>query len=175
MFQILIEPVFRLLWPATTESFFVFDKTFYKQFDGAAMGSSLCPTLATTFLCYHEKRWLDKCPKKFKPVFYRRYVDDTFVLCRKEEHLKLFLNYFNLCHENIKFTSEKETNNKLSFLDIEISRDKNQFITSVYCKPTFSGVFSHFDSFIPRSYKFNLVLTLTFLSLFYLLQYGTFP
>ena len=42
--------------------------------------------------------------------------------------------------ENIKFTSEKETSNKLSFLDIEMSRGKNQFITSVYRKPTFSGV-----------------------------------
>ena len=148
---------------------------FCKQLDGVAMGSSFGPTLTNSFLCYHEKRWLDKCPEEFKPLFYRQHVDDIFVLFRKIEHLKIFLNYFNSCHENIKFTSEKETNNKLSFLDIEISRDKNQFITSVYCKPTFSGVFSHFDSFIPRSYKFNLVLTLTFLSLFYLLQYGTFP
>ena len=95
-------------------------------------------------------------------MFYRRYEDDIFALFRKEECLKLFLNYFNLWHENIKFTSEKETNNKLSFLDIEISRDKIQFITSVYCKPTFSGVFSHFDSFIPRGYKFNLLSTLIF-------------
>ena len=98
----------------------------------------------------------------FKPVFYRRYVDYIFALFTKEEHLKLFLNYFNLCHENIKFTSEKETNNKLSFLDIETSRDKNQFITSVYGKPTFSRVFSHFDSFIPRGHKVNLVSTLIF-------------
>ena len=75
---------------------------------------------------------------------------------------KSFPNYFSSCHKNIKFTSEKESNNKLSFLDIEISRDKNQLITSVYHKPTFSGVFSYFDSFIPRGYKFNLVLTLIF-------------
>ena len=27
---------------------------------------------------------------------------------------------------------------------------------SVYCKPTFSGIFSHFDGFIPSGYKFNL-------------------
>ena len=125
------------------------------------MGSSLGSTLVDLFLCYHEK-WFNKCPGEFKPVFYRRYVGDIFVLFGKEEHLKLFLNYFNSCHKNIKFTSEKETNNKLSFLDIEISRDKNQFITSVYRKPTFSGVFSHFDSFIPRGYKFNLVSTLIF-------------
>ena len=67
-------------------------------------------------------------------------------------------------YKNINFTSEKETNNKLSFLDIEISIDKNQFINSLCCKPTFSGVFSHFDSFISRSYKFNLVSALFFCS-----------
>ena len=33
-------------------------------------------------------------------------------------------------------------------------------ITSIYRKPTFSGALSHFDSFIPRGYKFNLVSTL---------------
>ena len=62
----------------------------------------------------------------------------------------------------MKFTSGKGTNNKLSFLDIEISRDKNRFITSVYRKPTFSRVFSHVNSFIPKDYKFSLVSTLIF-------------
>ena len=28
------------------------------------MGSPLGPTLANAFLCYHEKRWLDKCPEE---------------------------------------------------------------------------------------------------------------
>ena len=32
--------------------------------------------------------------------------------------------------------------------------------TLVYRKPTFSGAFSHFDTFIPRGYKFNLISTL---------------
>ena len=95
-------------------------------------------------------------------MFYRRYVDDIFVLFRKEEHLKLFQNYFNSWRKNIKFTSKKETNSKLSFLDIEISRDKNQLITSVHHKPTVSGVFSHFDSLIPKGCIFNLVSTLIF-------------
>ena len=30
---------------ATKESFFIFDKTFYKQLDGVGMGSPLGPTL----------------------------------------------------------------------------------------------------------------------------------
>ena len=103
IFQILIEPVLR--------NFCGLLRSFYKQLDGETMGSPLGPTLANTFLCYHEKSWLDKCPEEFKPVFYRRYVDNLFLLLRKEEHLKLFLNYFTSYHKNIEFTSEKETNN----------------------------------------------------------------
>ena len=32
-----------------------------------------------TFLCRYEKLWLENCPPEFKPVVYRRYVDDIFV------------------------------------------------------------------------------------------------
>ena len=45
----------KLLVLARKESFFIFDKTFYKKLDGVAMGSPLGPTLANRFLCYHEK------------------------------------------------------------------------------------------------------------------------
>ena len=33
-------------------------------------------------------------------------------------------------------------------------------MSSVYRKPTFSGVFTNFGSFIPKSYKYNLLFTL---------------
>ena len=33
-------------------------------------------------------------------------------------------------------------------------------MTSAYPRPTFSGVFTNFGSFIPKSYKYNLVFTL---------------
>ena len=46
----------KLLRLPTKESFFIFNKTFYKQLDGVAKGSLLGPTLANAFLCYHEKR-----------------------------------------------------------------------------------------------------------------------
>ena len=41
----------KLLRFATKESFFIFNKNFYKQLDGVAMGS-----FADAFLCNHEKR-----------------------------------------------------------------------------------------------------------------------
>ena len=50
--------------------------------------------------------------------------------------------------------------NSISFLDIKITRDNNKFMISVHRKPTFSGVFTNFGSFIPKSYKYNLLFAL---------------
>ena len=122
------------------------------------MGSPLGPTLANVFLCYHEKIWLQNCPSEFKPLIYRRYVDDTFLLFRSKHHIEEFRNYLNRQQKNIKFTSETENENSISFLHIKITRSNNKFMTSVYRKPTFSGVFTNFGSFIPKSYKYNLLL-----------------
>ena len=46
------------------------------------------------------------------------------------------------------------------FLYVEVSREGNKFVTIVYCKPTFSGVYTHFDSFLPTTYKFSRIYTL---------------
>ena len=48
----------------------------------------------------------------------------------------------------------------MSFLDVEISRENDKFTTSVYHKPTFSGVYTHFDSFVPMPFKFGMIFTI---------------
>ena len=40
---------------ATKESYFIFNGLLCKQTDGVAIGSPLGPSLANTFLSYHEK------------------------------------------------------------------------------------------------------------------------
>ena len=147
---------------ALQNNFFNFDGKIYKQTDGVAMGSPLGPSLANAFLCFHEQIWLNDCPEDFKPVYYRRYVDDIFALFRSPDHLEKFTHYLNSKHKNIKFTYEKESNNSLPFLDILMLRSENGFKTSVYHKPTFSGVYSNFNSFIYDQYKIGLVFTLLF-------------
>ena len=137
----------------------LFSQEFYKQHGGVAIGSPLRPTLANVFICY-EKIWLQNCPSKFKPVIYRRYVDDTFLLFRLKHHIEKFRNYFNRQQKSIRFTSETENENSMPLLDIKISKDNNKFITSVYRKLTFSRVFTNFESFIPKSYEYNLLFTL---------------
>ena len=60
----------------------------------------------------------------------------------------------------MSFTIESEKQNRISFLDVQISREDKTFTTSVYRKPTFSGVCTHSDSFLPSTYKFGTVYTL---------------
>ena len=134
----------------------------YKQIDGIAMGSPLGPTPAKAILCHYERKWLNECPSQFKPVVYKRYVDDVFVLFKSKEHLKLFVNYMNSKHRNIKFTFETEDSNNFSFLDVKITRQNKRFVTSIFRKATFSGVFTNYDSFISDTYKIGLVYKLLF-------------
>ena len=68
----------------------------------------------------------------------------------------------NKQHICIKFISETEQNNTFSILDINITRQNNQLKTSVYKKPTFSGVYTHYESYIDQSYKKSLIFTLLF-------------
>ena len=126
------------------------------------MGSPLGPTLANIFMSYFEKKWLDECPNEYKPVYYRRYVDDIFALFSSKDQVEKFKNYFSSKHQNINFTHENENNDKLSFLDVNVFRENNMFVTNVYRKPTFSGIYTHFQSFIPKTYKFGLINSLLF-------------
>ena len=94
-----------------------------------------------------EKKWLEQCPDKFKLVYYRRYVDGIFVLFKSRDHIAKFMDYLNKCHPDMKFSFEEENNGNLSILDVEVSQKGNQFATTIYHKPTYSGVYTHFDSF----------------------------
>ena len=86
-------------------------------------------------------------------------MDDIFVMFKKRDHVKTFLRYIDSRHRNIKFTCEEEKNNKISFLDISISRNNNALETSIFRKPTFSGVYTNFNSFLPTEYKRKLLRT----------------
>ena len=60
------------------------------------------------------------------------------------------------------FSHEVERDGKLSFLDVNVFREEGQFVTNVYRKPTFSGVYTHFESFLPATYKFGMVCALAY-------------
>ena len=150
----------KLLHLAVDDTYFIFNETLYKQTDGLSMGNPIAPVMANIFLCDLETRILDTCNPDFKPIFYRRYLDDTFVIFKEEHHASLFLNHLNNIHQNIKFTIERETNRQLPFLDMSISRLNNKLSSSIFRKKTFTGLGTSYFSSVPFIFKLNAIKTL---------------
>lgn len=153
-----------LLELSVLNSFFLFNGKYYQQTEGLGMGLPLGPSFANIFMCYHEIAWLRDCPNHFKPQFYRRYVDDTFLLFRDKTHVASFLNYLNAKHCNIKFTMEYESNLSISFLDCQVKRLNNKFSCSVYRKESFTGLGTSMFSYCSYIFKINSIKTLIFRS-----------
>ena len=86
------------------------------------------------------------------PLWFR-YVDDTFTFIKEQEveNVKTILNNF---HPDIKFTSEMEINNSISFLDIRlIKNNQGTLITEVHRKQTDTNKYIHWKSFAPDTWK----------------------
>ena len=143
----------KFLRAALQNNFLNFEGNIYKQIHGVAIGLPLGPASKIQFLCFHEEIWFNEIPDELNPVYYRRYVDDMLVLFRPPNHLEKFKNYLNSKHRNIIFICKKEHNICMPFLDILITRANNDFKTSLYHKPTFSEVYSNFNSFISNNKK----------------------
>lgn len=86
----------------------MFDNEHYRQNDGGAMDSPLWPAFADIFLYVHEVLWLEKYPPEFKPIIYKRYVNDTFRLFQNFNQIEKFKYFLNLQYANIKLTSQTE-------------------------------------------------------------------
>ena len=87
-----------------------------------------------------------------KPLFYKRYVDDTYVLRKKSIRRMLFKD-LNSYHQNINLTVEV---NPSKFLDTELIREKRSILTQVFNKLHKFPV--HWSSKIPIRYKRNALI-----------------
>ena len=148
-----------LLCFATAQTHFLFKGSFYDQVDGVSMGSPLAPVLANLFMGHNEKDWIENY-KGSKILFYQRYVNDTFCVFEREQDAVSFYNYINSQHPNIRFTMEREVDNKLAFLDVLVNNNPLNLQTSVFRKKTFTGLLTNYFSFTSFSYKMGLVRTL---------------
>ncbi len=70
--------------------------------------------------------------------------------------------FFSVPWTTYHVTSELEKDGKLPFLDVDITRSNGKFSTSIYRKPTFTGLFINFHSFIPLTYKCSLISCLLY-------------
>ena len=109
------------------------DNKLYYQINGVAMGSPLGPTFAEFYMCDFENRVL--LSDHLKPNLYVRYVDDIIVVVVRDE---LHLNSLKMeikAQSVLSFTFEMNINNSMSFLDVKIHKEENQYETTVFRKP----------------------------------------
>ena len=111
-----------------------FSNKFYLQIKGIAMGCKCAPVLANLYLYLLEKKFLFI----HKPFFYKRYLDDLFLIIHKDFNIELLYGFF----ENLKLTISCK-NGVVNFLDLDISFDYTlgKIKTSLFIKPTQSFSF----------------------------------
>ena len=109
------------------------------------MGSPLSPIIADLYMEHFEQEAIRT--SEYKPNLWLRYVDDTFSIWKHgRAKLQVFLTHLNSRRESIKFTMEIESENSLPFLDVKVTRDRNQVHTSVYRKPTHTDRYLNYGS-----------------------------
>jgi hypothetical protein len=108
---------------------FSFNSSFFVQIKGIAMGCKCAPSLANLYLSILEDKFLFI----YKPFYYKRYIDDLFIIVIKNFDISLLFSYF----QNLKLTLSCK-NNTVNFLDLNISLDYtlNRIKISLYIKPT---------------------------------------
>jgi predicted GIY-YIG superfamily endonuclease len=129
-------------------TYFEFDNKFYQQNNGLAMGGVLSGILAEIVLQRLEQDTLKNLEQKaIKLLHYSRYIDDAFAAIIAEKVTEV-TEEFNKFHPKIQFTTEIEREGQLPYLDILITRNiqNNKLSTSVYRKPTDSGIYLNFNS-----------------------------
>lgn len=77
---------------------------------------------------------------------WKRYLDDCFIVWNSgDNNLSVFKNILNELNPDIKFTAD-ESLNRISFLDILLTKQDEVIMTDVYYKPTDTHQYLHFNS-----------------------------
>lgn len=134
--------------------YFVFNKKFYLQKEGCAMGSPASPSLAIIAVDYVISKALELL--EFEVPVFKAYVDDLFTAVPRDQ-VDLTLNKFNSIDNDIQFTVEIENDRCLPYLDVLIWRSPGgELITTWYNKPFSSGRILNFNSNHPLSQKLGV-------------------
>ena len=158
-----------LLETSTKHTNFVLNNKIYSQENGIPMGSPLGALFTDIYVNYLEKKLMSRL-RGIDILFWRRLVDDIFVIINNKGSINKMLDIFNSFDNNIVLSCEEEKDNSLSFLDIQITRIPTSkitncskiFTTTVHRKPTYTELITKWHSFVPRSYKTNTICNMLY-------------
>ncbi|EYB83415.1 hypothetical protein Y032_0336g2891 [Ancylostoma ceylanicum] len=139
---------------ATLEcNIFRFNNEFYRQKRRLAMGIRIAPLLAIVYLDHIEKTSLTA-----GILFYKRYIDDVFVIGTTPSELAVTLTNLNSKDVNIKFTVEEPHDDGFfPFLNTRVKIHGGMKEISWYKKKSSKNIILHSQSAHPLHMKVNVV------------------
>ena len=118
------------------------------------MGAPTSSILSEFYLQYLENTRIFNLLINHKIEGYFRYVDDILIVYNERKtNIDQLLDQFNNVTPKTEFTIEKETEGKINFLDITITRDLDKLSIDIYRKPTYSDAIIPHDSCHPTEHK----------------------
>ena len=109
------------------------------------MGSPVSAVVANLYMEYFEDLALSQAPDDCVPRIWKRYVDDTFCILKKDA-VQEHLSHLNSLRPIIRFSIEVERDGSLPFLDTLLQRKEDGSLgVTVYRKHT------HTDHYLPPS------------------------
>ena len=145
--------ILQFLQLTLTRNDFLFDKSFFLQICGCAMGRKYSPAYADIYLADWEESAFLKCPSR--PLLYYRYLDDIFGLWDKSEvEFNQFIHILNSHHPRITLKHTLHLQ-QVPFLDTivfftETKNGHKSLATKVYFKDTDRHSLLFNSSYHPR-------------------------
>ena len=98
----------------------------------------------------------------YRHTTYRCYIDDTLTIMEDKVSAYSFVHVLRDLHPSISFTMELSTENTLPFLGKVLRKDGQSTTTSVFVKPTNTGLFKllHYNGHVDNRYKKSLIITM---------------
>ena len=93
------------------------------------------------------------------PKVWEQFADGAYSIL-KRTHLENFFHHINNLHQNIKFTTEEESNGELAFFDTALKQNKGKISVLVYRKHAYTDQYLHCSSHYQTSCKESVVSSL---------------
>eukprot|EP00079_Xenopus_tropicalis_P034390 XP_017948161.1 PREDICTED: uncharacterized protein LOC108646244 [Xenopus tropicalis] len=141
-----------------THNFFYFDKKYYLQCCGTAMGAKFAPSYANLFLGWWEEMHIynEDNAHSHNIKYFGRFIDDIILIWSgTEKQFFEFITNINTNDYNLKFTSE--INGRcINFLDITLTTENEHIITSIFRKECSANTILNARSCHPKHLIYNI-------------------
>jgi hypothetical protein len=150
----MIQQAVLLIDTVLSQNYFQHNNQYYKPDTGIAMGSPLSSIMTETYLQYFEELLIKHWLESREIIFYRRYVDDIFIIFdQNKTNIDMINSLLNTTIPHLEFTHTMEENSTITYLDLNIQRNTRNLLLSIHRKPTQTDITIRHTSNHPTQHK----------------------